>query len=75
MLNVLDVAPVLGISVLQPDEGSSDVSWDVFGVVDNDRLLRAGWHEDFDGIVVIAEAALVERALDASEAYDHAAGS
>jgi hypothetical protein len=35
-------------------------------VVHDDRLFAPSWHEDLDGIVVIAVGALVERALDAS---------
>jgi hypothetical protein len=61
---------VLRISVLQPNKRSTDVRWTMLGVVNDHWLLRAGWHEDFDGIVVIAVGALVERALDASNRHD-----
>jgi hypothetical protein len=33
VFNVLHVTPVHGIAVLQPDEGSTNVSWNVFKVV------------------------------------------
>jgi hypothetical protein len=52
-------------SVLQPNKRSSNISWNVFLVVDDDRLFAPSRHEDFDGIVVIAEATLVERTLNA----------
>ena len=64
VFNVLHVTPVHGIAVLQPDEGSTNVSWNVFKVVNNNRLLRSSWHENFCCFVVIAEATLIERALD-----------
>ncbi len=65
MLDVLYIAPVLGITVLQPDEGSSNVSWNMFGVVNDHRLFAPSWHEDLDSIIVIAVSALIERALNA----------
>jgi hypothetical protein len=66
MLDVLNVTPVFWISVLQPNKRSADVWWTVLGVVHDNRLFAPGRHEDLDGFVVIAEAALIERALDAS---------
>ena len=60
-----DIAPPLGIAILQPDKCSADVWWAMLGVVNNDRLFAPGWHEDFHCSVVIAVGALVQRALDA----------
>ena len=60
MFHILDVTPVLGISVLQPDECSSDISWHMLEVMNDDWLFAPGWHEDLCCFVVIAEAALVE---------------
>jgi hypothetical protein len=65
MFHILNIAPPIGIAVLQPNKRSSNISWNVFLVVDDDRLFAPSRHEDFDGIVVIAEATLVERTLNA----------
>jgi hypothetical protein len=65
MLDVLHIAPTLGISVLQPNKRSPDVWWTVLDVVNNNWLFAPSWHEDLHGFVVIAVGALVERALDA----------
>ena len=67
MLDVLNVTPTLWITVLQPNKRSADVRRTVLGVVNDHRLFAPGRHEDFDGIVVIAVGALVERALDAGD--------
>ena len=53
------------ITVLQPDECSADVCWNVLHIVNNNWLFAPGRHENFCCFVVIAKAALVERALDA----------
>ena len=66
VLNVLHITPTLRISVLEPDESSSDVRRAVLDVVNDDRLFAPGRHEDLDGFVVIAVGALVERALNGS---------
>ena len=50
----------------EPDEGGTNISWYMLHVVDNDRLLGSSRHENFCCFVVIAEATLVERALDAT---------
>jgi hypothetical protein len=65
MLDVLNIAPVLGITVLQPNKRSGDVGRAVLGVVNNNGLFAPGRHEDLDRFVVIAVGALVERALNA----------
>jgi hypothetical protein len=66
MLDVLHVAPTLGISVLEPDECSSNVARAMLGVVHDDRLFAPSRHEDLNGVIVIAIGALVERALSAT---------
>ena len=63
-------APVLGISVFQPNERSTNIWRTVLGVVNGDRLFAASRHEDLDSFIVIAEAALVQRALDANASLD-----
>ena len=63
MFNVLHITPALGISVLQPNKCSANVRRTVLGVVNDHRLLRTSWHEDFDGIVVIAVGAPVVTGL------------
>jgi hypothetical protein len=65
VIDVLHITPTLGISVLQPDERGCYVRWTMLDVVNNNRLLGSSRHENFDGLVVIAVGALVERALDA----------
>jgi hypothetical protein len=51
MLDVLHVAPTIGIAVLQPNKRSSDVWWTMLGVVNNNGLFAASWHENFDSII------------------------
>ena len=63
MFNVLHITPALGISLLQPNKCSANVRRTVLGVVNDHRLLRTSWHEDFDGIVVIAVGAPVVTGL------------
>ena len=66
MFDVLDIAPALGIAVLQPNKRSSNIGWTMLGVMDDDSLFAPSRHEDLHGIIVIAVGALVERALNAS---------
>jgi hypothetical protein len=66
VLDVLRVTPVIRIAVLQPNKRGADIGRAMLDVVHDDRLFAPSWHEDLDGIVVIAVGALVERALDAS---------
>ena len=65
VLDILNIAPAFGITVLQPNKCSSDVGRTMLDVVHNDRLLGAGWHENFHSVIVIAVGALVQRALNA----------
>ena len=64
MLDVLHIAPTIGITVLQPNKRSSDVGRTVLNVVHDDRLFAPGRHEDLDRFVVIPIGALIERALN-----------
>jgi hypothetical protein len=64
MLDVLHIAPAIWIAVLQPNKSSSDIGRQMFGVMNDNRLLRTSWHEDLARIIVIAVGALVERALN-----------
>jgi hypothetical protein len=57
MLDVLHIAPTLGIAVLQPNKRSGDVGRHVFGVVNNNWLFAPGRHEDLDGLPGIRLAA------------------
>jgi hypothetical protein len=68
VLDVLHVTPALWISVLEPDEGGTDVGRAMLGVVHDNRLFVPSRHEDFDRFIVIAEATLVQRALPAPPA-------
>jgi len=65
MLDVLNVTPTIGISVLQLNKRRGDVGRTVHGVVNNNGLFAPGRHEDFHGIVVIAVGALKEGMLNA----------
>jgi hypothetical protein len=65
MLNVLNVAPALGIAVLQPNKRSTNVRRTMLHVVNDNWLLRTSRHEDLDGVVTVAVGTLVERALNA----------
>jgi hypothetical protein len=64
VIDVLHVAPVLGISVLQPEHAARWIWWTVLDVVNDNRLLRTS--ENLHCIVVIAVGALIERTLNAS---------
>jgi hypothetical protein len=68
VLDVLHVAPVLGITVLQPDECCTNIGWNVLGVVNNNRLFAPGRHENFHSRIVIAVGPFVQRSLDTSAA-------
>jgi hypothetical protein len=65
VIDILHVAPVLWITVLQPDKRSSDVRWAMLDVMHDDRLFTPSWHEDLDSLIVIAVGALVQGVLDA----------
>ena len=71
VLNVLHITPTLRISVLEPDESSSDVRRAVLDVVNDNWLFAPGRHEDLDRVVTVAVGALVERALDATRQSQH----
>jgi hypothetical protein len=58
------VAPVRRAAVLEPEDRRSRIRWYVLDAGCVDRLLCSGGHEDFDRVVAVADAALVERALD-----------
>ena len=67
MLDVLHVAPTLGIAVLQPNKRSSDVGRTMLDVVHDNGLFAPGRHEDLDRVVTVAVGALVERSLNAAD--------
>ena len=67
MFDDLRVAAAIGIAVLQPNKRGADVGWTMLDVVHDDRLFAPGWHKDFDGFVVIAVGALIERTLNDSK--------
>jgi hypothetical protein len=69
MLELLRVAPVLRISVLQPKNRSSDVRRDVLDVLGVHGFLSVCWHENLDGFVVIADGTGIERAANAAEDF------
>jgi hypothetical protein len=62
VIDILNIAPVFGIAVLQPEDAGSNIRRHVFDVVHDDRLFGTGRHEDLHCIVVIAVGSLVERA-------------
>jgi hypothetical protein len=66
VIDVLHVAPVIWISILQPEHASCDVRWHVLDVVNNNGLFAPGGHEDLDGFIVIAIRTLVQRSLNAN---------
>jgi type I restriction enzyme M protein len=65
MLDVLYIAPVLGITVLQPNKRSTNIRRTMLHVVNNNWLLRTSRHEDLDGVVTVTIGTLIERALNA----------
>jgi hypothetical protein len=65
MLDVLHIAPALGISVLQPNKRRANIRRAMLGVVNNNWLLRTSRHEDLDRVVTVAVGTLAERALNA----------
>jgi hypothetical protein len=66
VLDVLLITPVLWVTVPQPENTRGDVRWHVLDVGRVHWFRAVGGHEDFDGFVVIANGALIERTLDAS---------
>jgi hypothetical protein len=54
VLDVLYIAPAIGIAILQPDECSADVWWTMLGVVNDDRLFAPSRHENFDSLIVMS---------------------
>ena len=47
MFDILNITPVFRIAVLQPNKRSTNVSWNVFLIVDNNGLLCAGRQKIF----------------------------
>ena len=62
MIDILNIAPILGVSVLQPEDAGSNIRRHVFDVLHDDRLFGAGRREDRHCIMAIAVGSLVERA-------------
>jgi hypothetical protein len=56
VLELPGVAPVRRVAVLQPEDRRGRVRRHVLDIRRVDRLLRAGRHEDLDGVVVVAAA-------------------
>jgi hypothetical protein len=65
VLELPGVAPVRRITVIQPEDRRGRVRRHVLDVRRVDRLLCSGRHEDLDSVVMVADGALVERALGA----------
>ena len=59
------ITPVRPVTFLQPEDARGDVGRHVLDVGRVDRLLGAGWHEDLDSWIIVADCLLVERTFDA----------
>ena len=66
MRDVLHVAPVLRVAVLQPEDAGGDVGRHVLDVGRVNRFISSSGPEDLDRVKAVAVGTAVERALDAS---------
>ena len=70
VIDILNIAPVLRVPVLQLENSCSNIGRHMLDIVHDDGLFGAGRHEDLDGVVVIAISALVESATCVAS-FDH----